>query len=121
MTRRPPVVTDDLQAAPAPVRLLEVELSRPLPEVRPATAETGERYERAQCLVRLHTHPLGYVDLRSGDEVLGPSAYADLIWAALGREIAAHLEHDGLPAVAGLGPAGLPPQGEPACAAARRA
>ena len=51
-------------AAPGfkPVRILEVEISQPLPAVLAVDVATGHKYERAVALVRLHTQPLGVVD-----------------------------------------------------------
>jgi GT2 family glycosyltransferase len=103
-----------------PIRLLELELGRPLPAVRPEEGRLSSSYYRAQCLVRLHSRPLGYVDLPCPDGALSPEDCARLIWRALGPRIAAHLRRDGLPAVSGLGPEGLPCRGEPPCAAERR-
>jgi GT2 family glycosyltransferase len=110
-----------------PIRLLEVELSRPLPPARLVEEESGRRYARAQALVRLHGCPLGFVELTppagAGDagDAISPAGYAHLIWAALGAQILDHLREDGLPAVSGIGAEGLPLDGPAPCALARQA
>ncbi len=91
-----------------PVRVLEVELSQQLPAVSAVDGETGRHYCRARALVRLHTQPLGLVDLPLGDKGLSADEYACRIWAALGQQINTHLRWDALPEVAGLDAAGLP-------------
>jgi O-antigen biosynthesis protein len=57
-----------------PIRLLEVELSRPLPPARLVEEETGRRYARAQALVRLHGCPLGFVELTPPAAPAAPAA-----------------------------------------------
>jgi O-antigen biosynthesis protein len=104
-----------------PIRLLEVELSRPLPPARLVEEETGRRYARAQALVRLHGCPLGFVELTPPGGAVSPAGYAHLIWAALGPQILAHLREDSLPAVSGIGAEGLPLDGPAPCALARQA
>jgi hypothetical protein len=46
-----------------PMRIVEVELGQPLPPISACDEETGHTYERALCLVRLHTQPLGMLEL----------------------------------------------------------
>ncbi|HEX2323939.1 MAG TPA: hypothetical protein VHQ00_01000, partial [Chloroflexota bacterium] len=110
-----------------PIRLLEVELSRPLPPARLVEEETGRRYARAQALVRLHGCPLGFVELTppggagGAGGAVSPAGYAHLIWAALGPQILAHLREDSLPAVSGIGAEGLPLDGPAPGALARQA
>jgi GT2 family glycosyltransferase len=99
----------------SPVRLLEVELGRPLPALAPRDPATGRRYHRALALVRLHTRPLGVVELALPDAGLGAAALARRIWAALGEEIAAHRRADRLPPLAALGAGGLPDRDTPDC------
>jgi glycosyltransferase involved in cell wall biosynthesis len=102
-----------------PARLVEVELGGPLAAVA-AVAAGGRRYARALALVRLHTRPLGVVELPLPPGGLAAAECARLVWAALGDAIAAHLRADGLPVPAALPVAGLP-AAAPACLAARAA
>ncbi|HEY5194037.1 MAG TPA: glycosyltransferase [Solirubrobacteraceae bacterium] len=92
-----------------PVRLLEVELGEALPELAAGAARNGALYERALVLVRLHSCPLGLVevDLMSGG-TLSSEQLADRLWTALAPRIQAHLRDDGLEAVTGLNSSGLP-------------
>ena len=106
-----------------PIRLLEVELSRPLPPAHLVEEETGRRYARAQVLVRLHGCPLGFVELdfpAGAGDAISPAGYAHLIWAALGPQILDHLQEDGLPVVSGSAQRGYRWTGRP-CARARQA
>lgn len=102
-----------------PVRVMELEIGGPIGDVRPIDPETGRVYARALCLVRLHTHPLGVVELTLGDRGLSAAELARAVWRGLEREIAAHLRRDGLPETA-LGPHGLPSPDAPRCLEARR-
>ena len=52
---------DNQSADYIPVRILEVELGQPLPTISAFDEKKGRRYQRARCLVRLHTQPLGLV------------------------------------------------------------
>ncbi len=73
-----------------PIRILEIEIGQPL---LPVTAEDkGYSYQQALCLVRLHSHPLGTIEL---DLVHGPVSAdecAHHIWNALRTKINAHLQ-----------------------------
>jgi GT2 family glycosyltransferase len=98
-----------------PVRVLEVELGAPLPDILPSRAAAGQVFERALVLVRLHTRPLGAVEMALVDGGLGAACYAQAIWCSLAKEIAAHLRQDGLPAPTTLEAAGLPSASTPPC------
>jgi GT2 family glycosyltransferase len=102
-----------------PVRMLEVELSQPIPAV-PTLDEAGRTYHTALSLVRLHTEPLGRIELHLGSRGLSPAEYAATIWSALGDKIAAHLRQDGLPEVARLDETGIPCGGTPPCVQERQ-
>ena len=97
------------------MRVLEVELSQPLPAIPVVDEQTGQIYRRAVSLVRLHTQTLGVTELELGDDGLTAQQYADQIWRSLGPAITAHLRQDGLPDAAGLDPAGLPGPETPNC------
>jgi glycosyltransferase involved in cell wall biosynthesis len=98
-----------------PIRLLEVELSEPLLAIEATDPKTSQAYRRARLLVRLHTRPLGLVDVEMDERGLQPSEYAGAIWQRLGGAINAHLRGDGLREAADLGPEGLAPTQPPAC------
>ncbi len=74
-----------------PVRLAEVELSRPLPDL-PAGGGS------AWVLVRLHTEPLGVVRTPLGEDGLPAQRLADLVWARLHRPIIDRLDRAGVEA-----------------------
>ena len=107
-------------AAPEPVRLHEVEIGEPLCALSAVNERTGHRYRRALSLVRLHTYPVGMVELAlSGDE-LSAEDYATRIWDELGPAIAEHLAADGLPAPDRLTAQGLAAGDAPRCQEERR-
>jgi glycosyltransferase involved in cell wall biosynthesis len=101
-----------------PIAIVEVELSAPLAPIH-AIDDQGTRYGRAWMVVRLHSKPLGVVDVSLADEDGSAPACAAAIWAALGAEINAHLRSDGLPEVRGLDERGLRPTASPRCLARR--
>jgi GT2 family glycosyltransferase len=92
----------------SPVRILEVELSRPLPNIDSFNEETGRHYPRALALVRLHQQPLGVVELPLGKSGISAPEYASFIWQTLGVQINEYLGQMGLPEVPELSPEGIP-------------
>jgi glycosyltransferase involved in cell wall biosynthesis/GT2 family glycosyltransferase len=102
-------------AAFVPARILEIELSRPLPHVSAVNEQTGQCYQRALCLVRLHTQPLGIVELKFATNELTPDEYVPKIWQALNEQVNEHLQQDGLPPVTELTANGLPSLNVPTC------
>jgi cellulose synthase/poly-beta-1,6-N-acetylglucosamine synthase-like glycosyltransferase len=98
-----------------PIRILEVEVGAPLPEVSPCDTVTGQAYERALILVRLHTRPLGTLELQLADNGLSADDLAKEIWRSLYEAICAHMRQEGLPYPATLGAGGLPSQATPRC------
>ncbi len=99
----------------APVRMLEVEIGQPLPSVSAFDDKTGQYYRRANCLVRLHTQPLGIVELQFDENGVSAHECAQHIWRVLHTQIIEHLQQDGLPPVTELDPAGLSSTGTPKC------
>lgn len=97
-----------------PTRLLDVELSRPLPTLTSRDDVTGRSYRQARVLVRLHSKPLGLVNLELM-AALEPRHYASSIWQALHEKINNHLREDGLPEITGIGVDGIFQQETPAC------
>ncbi len=107
-------IEDQLQDY-TPVRIIEVELGQLLPTLTAFDEKKGRDYQRARCLVRLHTQPLGIVDLTLNTEELSPDEYAPKIWLALHLQINEHLRQDGLPSVTMLTADGLPSLNMPRC------
>ena len=104
-----------------PTLIAEVELGSQLLALRARWSETGCRYTRARCLVRLHGVPLGMVDLDLAEGEVAPADYASVIWNSLEREIRAHLREDGLPGPDTLDSGGLPASSTPRCEQERAA
>ncbi|MGZ6615945.1 MAG: glycosyltransferase [Solirubrobacteraceae bacterium] len=104
-----------------PVKMVERELSEPLPDVWMRDAAGRRRYRRALCLVRLHGFPLGFVWLQTGGSGAGPSdrvgseQLAQRIWDELGDRIVEHVRADGLRAPTALSPDGLGSERTPMC------
>src|SRR2546421_12617897 len=112
---------DNQSADYIPVRILEVELGQPLPTISAFDEKKGRRYQRARCLVRLHTQPLGLVDFTFETAELPAEEYAPRIWQALGEQINAHLREDGLPEMTMLDASGLQSEQTPRCIQERQA
>jgi GT2 family glycosyltransferase len=102
-----------------PVRIIEIDLGEALPLLPAINEETGERYQHAWCLVRLHSQPLGVIELDFEDHVLAPERYAQHIWTALQTQINDHLRTDDLPPILELSSDGIPGAFTPACIVAR--
>ena len=98
-----------------PARMLEVEISQPLPRVTVFKSERQERYHRAISLVRLHTRPLGVIELQLDEQGLSAAEFARRIWASFGVEISAHLRRDELEQIGELPVGGIPTTGKPRC------
>lgn len=98
-----------------PIRILEIEISQPLPNVSAIDEKTGRCYQRARCLVRLHTQPLGIVEFSLTEGGLSVDKCALCIWNSLQVQVNEHLRQDGLSPVTGLDPAGLPSLSTPQC------
>lgn len=98
-----------------PIRLIEVELSEPLPAVSAVDPATGLQSAHAVSLVRLHTLPLGLVTLSIGEDGMSPDQFSQRIRAVLGPRIAEHLQRDGISTSGRLGGSGLPAVSSPPC------
>ena len=79
----------------AAVRTLEVELSEPLASVSGESEAGPAQYSAARVLVRLHHHPIGFVEVAIPDGLMSPSELEQRIWDALGPAILTHLTEDG--------------------------
>jgi len=113
--RSPERPTDDLSPAWLPARVLQIDLDEPIPSLPPPDCRAGAVGRRDWVLVRLHTRPLGTVEVEVPDAGLEPSELARRVWARLGPAILAHLREDGLDPVGRLEAAGLPCSGRPRC------
>jgi len=99
----------------APVRILELELSQPLPTISARDDKTGQIYRRANCLVRLHTQPLGIVELTLDKNEVSPHEYVQHIWSAFNAQMNEHLQQDGLPSISDLDERGIAHPRTPRC------
>jgi GT2 family glycosyltransferase len=86
----------------SPARIIEVELSDPLPKIEP-----GEQYRRIWALARLHTEPVGVCVAPLTAEGLSPDEFAALIWRELSEPIGERFVAAGLPRPAELTGDGL--------------
>ncbi|MFN8446530.1 MAG: glycosyltransferase [Caldilineaceae bacterium] len=77
-----------------PTQLCEIELSQPLPALRPL--EFGTTYQQLQILIRLHGQPLGTLDLKVPTEGMNAEDLALHIWRTFAPAIQTHLRADGL-------------------------
>jgi GT2 family glycosyltransferase len=102
-----------------PIRVLDVELSEPLPDITPAQTADGVPFGRARVLVRIHTWPLALVELDLDDAGISAATLAAAVEAELGSRVRHHLEGDTVSAVA-VSTQGIAGLAEPACLEARR-
>lgn len=98
-----------------PLRMLEIEVGQPLTALSAFDEKTNQWYRRARCLIRLHTQPLGELELELEGHEVSAGEYAPRIWQAFGARINEHLQRDALPTVTGLDASGLSSHGTPAC------
>lgn len=108
----------EVSSAFQPILVTQVELSSALPTIN--AAENGRVYRRTRILVRLHTYPLGVIDLSIAGNQLTPAEYVDTLWQHFHQAINAHLRRNGLPLVEGLDVNGLRFTDEPHFLKARR-
>ncbi len=104
---------------PLPTRVLEIELSQPLPLIMAFDQETQVRYMRVFCLIRFHTQPLGILHFPLQSDALLPEDYAPWIWHTFQHALLHHLEQDGLAPIDGIPVEGLPSHELPRCIAER--
>ena len=102
-----------------PIKILQVEISQPIPTITADSASAGGRYRTGLALVRLHSQPVGVIEIRFEEQGVSPEAFAAQIWGHLGTAINAHLRQDGLPEVNALEPGGLSTQSTPPCVSGR--
>ena len=95
----------------SPVRILEIDLDHPLPPLSAYDEKKIGHYQAASCLIRLHTQPLGLVNVSIERDVLRPDEYVQKIWDTLHVQINEHLRQDCLPQVTELTIYGLPTNG----------
>jgi GT2 family glycosyltransferase len=98
-----------------PVRILEIELGHELPTISAFDEGKVKHYQSAHCLVRLHSQPLGLVELKFEKDELFPDEYAPKIWQSLNIQINEHLQQDGLQTVTTLASSGLTISSKPLC------
>jgi GT2 family glycosyltransferase len=86
----------------------EVEIGTPLDDLAGGLSRAGEPFRAARLLVRLHRHPVGFVDIELGRDGSAPASdVAAQIWNTLRDPIVRHLANDGIDVPAELGPGGL--------------
>ncbi len=98
-----------------PARVLEIEIGQPLPPLYAMDEKTRRNYQRARCLIRLHSIPLGVIEFELDTNPLEADAYAQHIWCMLEAQINEHLRRDRLPSVSGLDATGLSCPCTPRC------
>jgi len=99
-----------------PIKVLELDLERALPDLPGTTGEHPHR--RAQVLVRLHDEPLGVIRVEL--PILGHEL-AGAVWRELGSEIDRHLREDGLGSPSEPASDGIAAPSPPRCLQARDA
>lgn len=109
-------------SVPTPPALVrEVEIAAPLPSIAQVRARSGAPYGSCWLLVRLHTVPLGTIEIPFADGALTAARMACHVGDALGDVIAAHLRADGLTMDGPLSADGIKAPHTPRCIAHRTA
>ena len=103
-----------------PVRMLEVEISQPLPALANEGLSAGRDTSPVVALVRLHQEPVGMVAIDLPLPGLTAQEFGDQIWHILAEEINLHLLQDGLKTVAGLNELGIRTRSTPKCVLERQ-
>jgi len=78
------------------MRVVEVELSRPLPVIRAGSSSLGIPYLAARVLVRLHTRPIGILDVALPEGSLPACELAEGIEREFGERLREHVAEDAL-------------------------
>lgn len=89
-----------------PIRIIDIELSRPLGVLLAFDASSGKNYQRAYLLVRLCGYPMGFVEV-SLKQTLSGAEYAGVIWQELSDPVNRFLLRNGLAPVDALAAGGL--------------
>lgn len=98
-----------------PIKIVKIELSQPLREITAMDGSEKILYQKALVLVRLHTYPLGLLDIDFIDGLITPVQLAVECWAILREEINSHLRQDGLSPIIHLSVHGLSSASLPEC------
>ena len=115
----PTIMRQILDSGLVPIRMVDIELGQRLPSISAFDEETGQCYQYAKCLVRLHTQPIGIIELQLNKNTVNGQEYVQQIWLTLGEQINEHLVQDGLSPVTDLDVEGLSSHGTPRCIKAR--
>jgi len=75
--------------------LLDIEIGNPISDIHPIDPAVAKNHPRALALVRLHTQPLGMIELSLDEDCLSGEKQVQKIWSVLQNEISAHLIQDG--------------------------
>lgn len=101
-----------------PFQVLQVEISDPIDDLRTSAGHPGQR---VLALIRLHSLPVGVVEVEIEHSGMSAEAFASRIWQDLGDEINEHLREDGLPPTHALPADGIQRTGTPRCEQQRAA
>lgn len=104
-----------------PIKVIEVEIDRPLSDLKVDGYGDPPAWPGLKVLVRLHDAPLGIIETTTSGPVLSAGELAARIQHELGEVIAAHLAKDRLDGSQPLTARGLPAKGQPECVAKREA
>jgi GT2 family glycosyltransferase len=70
-----------------PARLVQAEMNAPLADLTAVDPETGQHYQRAIVLVRLHNQPVGIMELSLPEAGLSATAFSEQVWQKFGTEL----------------------------------
>lgn len=118
-----PVKTPPEPPAPGfrPIRIVEVDLADPIPDLAVHRTPGGLTYGRCLALVRIHADPLGLVEVELDNGSLSAEELARRLWPSVRAEAARHLERDHFEVPVEFAAGGLTANQPPACVGERNA
>jgi glycosyltransferase involved in cell wall biosynthesis len=96
-----------------PIQICEIDIGQELSSIQPTLSRSGVPYTKAQILVRLHTQPVGTLEVPLSDQGLTAADLARHIWNELGNQINEILSCSGLPRIERLTEMGIAVLGTP--------
>lgn len=100
----------------SPRKIVEIELSQPLPDLTGEAPGRESVYTHALIMLRLHTRPIGVIEREMPDGFLAARDYVSEIWDEFYPVINEHLHEDGLSEISHLPLSGIhADSGTPMC------
>lgn len=103
-----------------PMKVVDVDISKPLPEISSLDENGQSFFQGALVFFRLHSFPIGLFPVDFIDGQISPPHLANQMWATFSEKINAHLQQDGLPVLDSLPVEGISSTETPKCLVERQ-